>query len=88
MTCREIFRALSQYLDNELDETLCQNLEYHIHSCKPCEAFLNTLRKTLEICRQHEPDSKSEITISPEVKEQLRETYEKLAQSLSGGASR
>jgi RNA polymerase sigma-70 factor (ECF subfamily) len=46
--CKQIFANLSQYLDNALDDTLCKELERHMLGCKPCEAFLASLRNTVE----------------------------------------
>lgn len=83
MICKEIFRVLSEYLDSELDMTPCEKLEHHLQTCEPCEAFLHTLRKTLEICRSYQPDTKSEIQIDSEVKEQLRTAYKKFIQQVA-----
>jgi len=46
--CTQIFANLSNYLDGTLDETLCNELERHMEGCKPCEAFLTSLRNTIE----------------------------------------
>ncbi len=49
--CKEIFAELSNYLDDELDESLCEELEKHMEGCKPCVAFLESLEKSIEQCR-------------------------------------
>jgi RNA polymerase sigma-70 factor (ECF subfamily) len=46
--CKEIFANLSDYLDGALDNSLCKELEWHMGGCKPCEAFLSSLRNTIE----------------------------------------
>jgi len=46
--CKQIFANLSNYLDGALDDTLCEELERHMGGCKPCEAFLTSLRNTIE----------------------------------------
>jgi RNA polymerase sigma-70 factor (ECF subfamily) len=46
--CKQIFANLSDYLDGTLDDTLCKELERHMGGCKPCEAFLASLRNTIE----------------------------------------
>lgn len=46
--CKQIFANLSDYLDGALDDTLCKELERHMGGCKPCEAFLTSLRNTIE----------------------------------------
>ena len=46
--CKQIFANLSDYLDGALDDTLCKELERHMQGCKPCEAFLASLRSTIQ----------------------------------------
>jgi len=58
-SCREIFAALSDYLDHELDSEMCERLENHMAGCTPCEAFLAELEKTVEHCRMYDPGSKA-----------------------------
>jgi RNA polymerase sigma-70 factor (ECF subfamily) len=50
--CRELFAALSDYLDEKLDDSMCEKLERHMGDCRPCEAFLKTLEQTIEQCRR------------------------------------
>ena len=50
--CRELFAALSDYLDEQLDDSMCDKLETHMGDCRPCQAFLATLERTIAQCRQ------------------------------------
>jgi RNA polymerase sigma-70 factor (ECF subfamily) len=57
--CKEMFADLSNYLDDELDDSLCEELEKHIQDCQPCVAFLASLEKSIEQCHrapEHLPD--------------------------------
>jgi anti-sigma factor (TIGR02949 family) len=47
LSCREILDKLSEYIDAELDPSLCDEIEAHMAGCSPCVAFLNTLKKTV-----------------------------------------
>ena len=47
-----MFGRLSAYLDGELPRDLCRNIQRHLAGCRNCEAFLNTLRKTVDLCRK------------------------------------
>jgi hypothetical protein len=38
-----MFAGLSNYLDDELDDSLCEELEKHMDSCEPCKVFLLSL---------------------------------------------
>ncbi len=49
MSCREIFENLSAYIDEELDPSLCEEIQKHMEGCNPCVAFLNTLKKTVTL---------------------------------------
>ena len=49
--CREMFARLSEYLDGELDAEICSRIEAHMGDCPPCEAFLESLRRTVNLAR-------------------------------------
>lgn len=49
LTCKEILDCLSEYVDEELDTSLCDEIENHMSGCNPCVAFLNTLKKTVKL---------------------------------------
>ena len=49
--CREMFAALSDYVDGELSDELCEKIEGHMGGCKPCETFLESLRETVKRCK-------------------------------------
>ena len=50
--CKAMFAELSNYLDDRLDDSLCEELERHLDGCGPCKAFLATLEATIEQCRK------------------------------------
>ncbi len=52
--CKEFFVYLSEYVDSELDESLCIKIETHLKDCECCKTCLLTLRKTIELCRNYE----------------------------------
>jgi len=49
--CLTLFERLSEYIDRELDPPTCQEIEAHIKACKPCQACLETLKQTVNLCR-------------------------------------
>lgn len=53
--CRELFARLSEYIDDELDRLTCEDIERHIARCAPCQVCMQTLRRTIELCRQSRP---------------------------------
>jgi RNA polymerase sigma-70 factor (ECF subfamily) len=50
--CKAMFAELSNYLDDQLDDSLCDELEKHLDGCEPCKAFLASLDATIEQCRR------------------------------------
>jgi len=55
--CKAMFAELSNYLDERLDDSLCEELERHLGGCEPCEAFLSSLKATVEQCRRSPTES-------------------------------
>ncbi|MBI4827740.1 MAG: zf-HC2 domain-containing protein [Nitrospinae bacterium] len=49
MNCLDILEKIGDYVDKELDPTLCVEIEKHLEDCDPCVAFVNTLKKTVEL---------------------------------------
>ena len=50
--CLEMFKRLSEYLDNELDDLTCNEIEHHVKKCVPCFSCLQTLKRTVDLCKQ------------------------------------
>lgn len=50
--CKGMIAELSNYLDEKLDDSLCEELERHMTGCKPCQAFVATLEATISHCRR------------------------------------
>ncbi len=49
--CKAMFAELSNYLDEQLDDSLCKELERHLDDCEACKVFLSSLQATIEQCR-------------------------------------
>jgi len=52
MTCRELFERLSEYVDGELSQEICQEIRKHLDGCDPCVNFAKTLKTTADLCRR------------------------------------
>ncbi len=50
-TCKDLLDQLSDYIDGELEETLCAEIQQHMADCLDCRAVVNTLEKTIELYR-------------------------------------
>jgi RNA polymerase sigma-70 factor (ECF subfamily) len=54
--CKKIFAGLSDYLDGELDDFSCKEIETHMNGCEPCKKFLRSLESTIQRCQQSPAD--------------------------------
>ena len=67
--CQHVRDLSSDYIDGELDEVMVEKVGSHLGWCAPCNAFVNTLRATVELLRaspkRRAPDS---------LRDRLRET--------------
>lgn len=51
MTCKELCDFLMMYLDGELSAAERSAFEAHLSACPPCVTYLDTYRKTVDLCR-------------------------------------
>ncbi len=47
MKCEELLKALSDYIDGEIDPSICEEFEKHLKDCEPCKIVIDTVRKTV-----------------------------------------
>jgi RNA polymerase sigma-70 factor, ECF subfamily len=79
--CKTMFAELSNYLDEQLDDSLCDELEKHLDSCGPCKAFLSSLEAAIEQCRRSPaecPTGKKAVKL----REELMKNYARLVPTL------
>ncbi len=67
LSCKEILEKLSEYIDEELDPSICDEVEKHMEGCSPCIAFTNTLKKTVKLYNT----AGKEVEIPPAVHDRL-----------------
>ena len=56
--CLAQFEKLSEYLDREVNEITCQDIERHAKECIACHVCLETLKRTVLLCHTLEKDEK------------------------------
>lgn len=52
--CKAFFEYLSEYIDSELGDDLCDTIENHLKDCPCCNSCLLTLKKTIELCKGYQ----------------------------------
>ncbi len=75
--CKEMFAELSNYLDDELDDSLCEELEKHMDGCEPCKAFLSSLEKSIQQCRTA-PNESPDPGVAARLRRELLSEYQRL----------
>ena len=68
--------------DDDLSADDCDQIETHLGTCPPCQAFLNTLQRTVDFCRDNTVDSLNDPRHS-DLKKTLRKTYLEAAAELA-----
>jgi RNA polymerase sigma-70 factor, ECF subfamily len=80
--CKEMFAELSNYMDDELDDSLCEELEKHMDGCEPCKAFLSSLGKSIELCRTG-PNESPDPRMAARLRRDLLAEYQDLMADLT-----
>ncbi len=84
LECKEIFAQLSAYLDAELPEATCEEIQAHIANCPPCVEFINSLRRTVELCHGH-ANAERPAPLSEDARERLLAAYREMVEARKRG---
>jgi RNA polymerase sigma-70 factor (ECF subfamily) len=83
--CKAMFAELSDYLDEQLDDSLCEELERHMSGCDPCQAFVATLKATIEQCRRSTADCSLPKNTS-KLRKELMQNYRRVTELLGSSS--
>jgi len=70
LTCKDLLGNLSDFIDGELNDELCQELQRHMAGCKNCRVVFDTMTKTVYL--YHNDAQQTEVPA--EVRGRLFET--------------
>jgi hypothetical protein len=62
-TCHHLLDSLSGYVDHDLSQDLCAEIERHLEDCENCRIVINTLRKTIDLYHETTPDPEIPLDI-------------------------
>jgi anti-sigma factor RsiW len=74
--CKQIFAALSEYLDLELPPEACREMEAHLAGCAPCVEFAESLRRSVALCHEYQA-SEMPGPISEAARARLQEAWQR-----------
>ena len=66
LECKDIAELLGDYLDGLLPRHQAEQLAWHLEGCRPCIAFVNTYKGTIDAAKKLK-----EVEIPPELKKRL-----------------
>ena len=49
VSCQRVLQELSNYIDNEVNAALREQIENHLKTCRRCSVVLDTTKKTIRI---------------------------------------
>ena len=49
ISCEEVLREVSNYIDTEVTEDLRRQIEEHLRGCQNCTVLVSTTRKTVSL---------------------------------------
>ena len=78
--CKDVFAALSEYLDGDLPPDVCERMAAHIEKCAPCVEFVDSLKRAIELCRGYR-GAEAPAPIPGEARERLREAYRRMMEA-------
>ena len=75
--CLEMFERISEYIDGEMSPEMNRSFEEHCARCEPCQNFIATFRRSVEISRQAGDCVPSTSLFLPKEVDKLRELFER-----------
>lgn len=79
--CRKMLKHLSDYIDGEADSAICRMIAEHSPECRPCKAFIASLRKSVRLLNKAGRRSKLPSRARRDLRKKLRECSRSLARS-------
>lgn len=51
MKCEDLLKMLNDYVDGDIDPSICDEFRRHLEGCDPCKVVVDTVRKTITLYR-------------------------------------
>jgi len=61
---REVIEKICDFMGEDLDAPACKEVIEHIENCPDCKIYLDTMQKTVTICRDLEKNKKLPIDMN------------------------
>ena len=70
LSCKDLLGNMSDYIDGELNDEVCQELKRHIAGCENCRVVFDTMTRTIYLYQS----GAQETEVPPQVRGRLFET--------------
>jgi len=74
--CNQNIQNICDYIDGELDQSLCEEIDKHLKECRNCRIMVDTLRQTVVLCREGKQE-RLPAEIENKLNDALRRKWEK-----------
>jgi predicted anti-sigma-YlaC factor YlaD len=64
---QDVYKQICDFMGEDLDAPACQEVAEHLANCPNCKVYLDTVKKTVTICR----DNEKEKAVPKDVKNRL-----------------
>jgi anti-sigma factor RsiW len=55
MNCDELLKTLNDFVEGDIDPSMCRDFEHHLAGCNPCQVVVDNIRKTITLFKAGEP---------------------------------
>ena len=52
MSCKKVQELLSEYLDDDLKEAVCEDIQKHLGDCPDCQVHVDSVQKVIHLYRE------------------------------------
>jgi len=77
MKCEDIEKLISEFIDNEIEESLRKMMEEHLKECRRCLSLFETIEKTIALSRSIYRKKKVPKDVSERVYYEVRIRFKK-----------
>jgi predicted anti-sigma-YlaC factor YlaD len=64
---QNVYKQICDFMGEDLDAPACKEVAEHLESCPNCKVYLDTVKKTVTICKENE----KEKSVPQDVKNRL-----------------
>lgn len=76
MTCEELLKTLNDYVDGDVDPSICTAFEEHLEACSPCHVVVDNIRQSIRLIREDCQECELPLPFRERLHETLRDRWQ------------